>query len=432
MRQPRLAPVFPEPHLTDTPGVANASTARPAAMRFIMIAVVIDMISIGIVVPVLPALVGSFTADPREHALWFGVLAFAYSVANFIGSPILGALSDRYGRRRVMLLGFCGLGFNFFAMALASELWALIVVRMFGGVLQANVAVANAYVADISPPEERTRRFGQLGAMFGIGFILGPVIGGLLGATDLRLPFYVAGAFALANLLYGVFVLPESLPPERRRPVRLASLNPLSSLRRVADLQGVGGLLWVIALTNLATFVMYTTWVLYTTYRFEWGPRENGWSLFAMGLASLVVQGFLLAPLLRRFSARRLAVAGLLSSGVAYACWGLATAGWVMHAVIAVNLLGWTITASIQSIVSNAADARTQGETMGAVSSLASLMAVLAPLLGTPLMAAVSVLPRDDWRVGAPMYFCALLQFAAMGVAVRHFRRRHRPRTPPA
>jgi DHA1 family tetracycline resistance protein-like MFS transporter len=167
--------------------------------------------------------------------------------------------------------------------------------------------------------------------------------------------------------------------------------------------------------------------VLYTTYRFEWGPRENGWSLFAMGLASLVVQGFLLAPLLRRFSARHLAVAGLLSSGVGYVCWGLATADWVMYAVIAGNLLGWTITASIQSIVSNAADAHTQGETMGAVSSLASLMAVLAPLLGTTLMAAVSTLARDDWRVGAPMYFCALLQFAAMMVAVRHSRRGHGP-----
>ena len=287
--------------MTDAPAPPpiDLPPGRPAAMRFIMIAVLIDMISIGIIVPVLPPLVGRFTADPVDHALWYGVLACAFSVANFIGAPILGALSDRYGRRRVLLLGFCGLGFNFFAMAYASELWILIVVRMFGGALQANAAIANAYVADISAPEERTRRFGQLGAMFGIGFILGPVLGGVLGDIDLRLPFLVAGCFAMANLLYGVFVLPESLPTHRRRAIDRASLNPLGALKRVARLQGIGHLLWVLAAANLAMFVMYTTWVLYTTYRFGWGPRENGWSLFAMGLASTLVQGFLLTPLLR-------------------------------------------------------------------------------------------------------------------------------------
>lgn len=397
---------------------------RPAAMRFIMIAVLIDMISIGIIVPVLPALVGRFTPDPTAHALWYGVLAFAFSLANFIGAPVLGALSDRYGRRRVMLIGFGGLGFNFFAMAYASDLVWLIVVRMIGGFLQANAAIANAYVADISQPEERARRFGLLGAMFGIGFILGPVLGGVLGEIDLQLPFLVAGGFALANLLYGTFVLPESLAPGKRREIELRSINPVSALKRVAQLHGIGRLLWVIAATNLSTFVMYTTWVLYTTYRFDWGPRENGWSLFAMGLASTLVQGFLLTPLLRRFSARHLAVAGLASSGIGYLCWGLATAPWVMFAVIACNLLGWTVTASIQSIVSNAADARAQGETMGAVSSLASLMAVIAPMFGAPLMAAVSHLPQLDWRVGAPMYFCALLQFAGMCIAMRHFAER--------
>ena len=390
-------------------------------MRFIMIAVLIDMISIGIIVPVLPALLGSFTSDPTEQALWYGVLAFAFSIANFIGAPILGALSDQYGRRRVLLLGFCGLGFNFFAMALVTQLWALILVRMLGGAFQANVAVANAYVADISAPAERTRRFGQLGAMFGIGFMLGPILGGVLGDIDLQLPFFVAGGFALANLLYGIFVLPESLPLTRRSAFNLAAVNPLASLRRLGRLHGIGRLVWVIALSNLATFVMYTTWVLYTTFRFGWGPLENGWSLFAMGLASTLVQGVLLNGLLRRFSARHLALLGLGSSALGYLGWGFATAGWVMFAVIAFNLLGWTVSAAIQSIVSNAADARSQGDAMGAVSSLASLMAVIAPVLGAPLMAAVSHLPVADWRVGAPMYFCALLQFAAMAVAAKHF-----------
>ena len=396
--------------------------AREAAMRFIMLAVLIDMIAIGIVVPVLPTLLGSFTASAPERALWFGVMAFAFSFANFIGSPVLGALSDRFGRRPVLLVGFCGLAFNFFAMAAVTSLWALIMVRMVGGVMQANVAVANAYVADISTPEDRARRYGQLGAMFGLGFMLGPVLGGTLGAIDLRLPFWLAGGCALANLIYGYFVLPESLPPERRRTVRLASTNPLASLARLGRLQGMGSLASVIALVNLSTFVMYTTWVLYTTYRFNWGTAENGWSLFAMGLVSTIIQGFALSGLLRRLGARRLALFGLLSGGLGYLGWGFATEGWMMFAVIGINLLGCTVTASIQSLVANAADPRTQGDTMGAVSSLASLMAVVAPVLGAPLMAAVSDLPVSDWRVGAPMFFCGVLQLAAMGFAWRYFR----------
>lgn len=394
---------------------------RAAAMRFIMLAVLIDMVAIGIVVPVLPTLLGSFTGSAAERALWFGVMAFAFSFANFLGSPVLGALSDRFGRRPVLLVGFCGLGFNFFAMAAVDSLWALILVRMVGGALQANVAVANAYVADISTPDDRARRYGQLGAMFGLGFMLGPVIGGTLGAIDLRLPFWLAGACALANLVYGYFVLPESLPPDRRRTVRLISTNPVASLSRLRRLKGIGSLAAVIALVNLATFVMYTTWVLYTTYRFNWGTAQNGWSLFAIGLVSTLIQGFALKGLLQRMGARRLALAGLLSGGLGYIGWGLASESWMMFAVIALNLLGCTVTASLQSLIANAADPRTQGDTMGAVSSLASLMAVMAPPLGAPLMAMVSDLPVTDWRVGAPMYCCGLLQLAALGFAWRYF-----------
>lgn len=392
-------------------------------MRFIMITVLIDMIAIGLIVPVLPLIVSRFTPDPSEQAMWYGVIAFAFSLANFFGAPLLGALSDRYGRRPVLLLGFCGLAINFFATAWAEQLWVLILVRMFGGALQANAAVANAYVADISTPAERAKRFGMLGAMFGIGFIIGPVAGGLLGAIDLRLPFVVAGVLALLNLAYGYFVLPESLSPDHRRPITLASANPVLSLRRLGRLEGVGSLVLVMALSNLAQFVMYTTWVLYTTFKFGWGPVENGWSMFAVGIAAAIVQGYLLGRLLKRWEARKMAVIGLISSSLGYLAWGLAPAGWVMYAVIALNLLGFTVTAAMQSIVSNAANAKEQGQTMGAVASLTSLMAVIGPVLGAPLMGAVSHLPRDDWRVGAPFYFCAALQLVSMIVATRHFRR---------
>lgn len=395
-------------------------------MPFIMLTVLIDMVSIGLIIPVLPALVGSFTGSQSDQAFWYGMVTFAFGIANFFGSPILGALSDAYGRRPVLLLGFCGLGLNFFATGLSTALWMLIAVRLVGGAMQANQAVANAYVADITPPEARAKRFGMLGAMFGLGFIIGPVLGGLLGAINLQLPFFVAGSFAMLNLLYGYWVLPESLPAGNRRPFHWRAANPLTSLKALTQLKGVGLLVAVIASSGLAQFVLYNSWVLYSTFKFNWGPSENGWSLAAVGVASVIVQGFLLGRLLKRFSPRRLAVAGLISSSLAYAAWGLASQGWMMYAVVFLNVFGYTVTASIQSIISSAADPKTQGQTLGAVSSLNSLMAVFAPVCAAPLLAAVSHLPHGDWRIGAPLYFCAALQAASLVLAVFHFRSERR------
>ena len=403
--------------------------ARAAAMPFIMITVLIDMVSIGLIVPVLPVLVGTFTASQSEQAWSFGAVTFAFSIANFISSPLLGALSDKYGRRPVLLVGFCALSLSFFVTALATELWMLIVVRLFSGAMQSNASVANAYVADITPPADRAKRFGLLGAMFGLGFILGPVMGGLLGAIDLRLPFFAAGSLALLNLLYGWFVLPESLPVAKRRPINWKlALNPVASLAELGRLGGVGVLVAVVACSALAQFVLYTSWVLYTTFKFGWGPQQNGWSLFAVGVMSALVQGFLLGRLLERFSPQRLALVGLVSSTLAYAAYGAALEGWMMYIIIVCNILAFAVPASIQSIISGAADATTQGRTMGAVSGLQSLMAVVAPLLSAPLLGIVSHLPRGDWRIGAPFYFCALLQLAALGMAWMHFSRARQAR----
>lgn len=399
-----------------------AAGGRRAAMPFIMATVLIDMLSIGVIVPVLPALVGSFTSSPAEQTYWYTAISAAFAVASFFGSPLLGALSDRYGRRPILLLGFCGLALNFFATALASTVWMLVASRLVGGAMQANAAVANAYVADITPPEERGKRFGMLGAMFGIGFILGPVIGGILGGIDLHLPFYFSGCLSLVNLAYGYFVLPESLPVEKRRPVQWSRANPFTALYRLSQLKGAGLLLGVIACANLAQFALYTTWVLYTSFRFGWGPAENGWSLFAVGIVSAVVQGALLGRLLKHFGAPRLAVLGLMSSTLAFTLWGLCTQGWQMYVVISFNLLGSAVAASVQSLISSAVDSTQQGQTMGAISALGSLMAVIAPLLAGPLVAVVSHLPAHDWRIGAPMFFCAALQCLALIFAIRHFR----------
>jgi MFS transporter, DHA1 family, tetracycline resistance protein len=301
-------------------------------------------------------------------------------------------------------------------------------VRLFSGAMQSNIAVANAYVADITAPEDRAKAFGKLGAMLGMGFILGPVIGGLLGGISLHLPFFVSGSLACVNWLYGYFVLPESLPPERRQPFVLREANPINALRGLTELKGVGSLVFVLALSGLAQFMTHTSWVLYTTFKFGWGPTQNGWSLFAIGLMSVLVQGFLLGKLLKRFSPQRLAIMGLVSSSLCYVLWGLVPEGWMLYPAICLNVLGFAAQAAMQSIIANAADPTMQGRTAGAVGSLNSMMAVLAPAIGAPLLATVSHLPHGDWRIGAPFYFCAALQAASMLVALRHFRRARRRR----
>jgi MFS transporter, DHA1 family, tetracycline resistance protein len=397
--------------------------SQDASMPFILITVLIDMIAIGLMIPVLPALVGSFSASQTDQAYWYGVVAFAFGFANFVASPMIGALSDQYGRRPLLLIGFLGLAISFFGTALSSAMWVLVAVRVVSGAMQSNAAVANAYVADITPPQDRAKRFGLIGAMTGLGFILGPVMGGLLGAIDLHLPFFVAGGLAVVNFLYGYFVLPESLAPAQRKKFTWNAANPIVSIKALSQLKGVGPLVGVVAFSGLAQFVLYTSWVLYTTFKFGWGPSENGWSLATVGIVGVLVQGVFLGRLLKIFGPQKLVMIGLISSALAYTAWGLATAGWMMFAIIALNVFANTIQASVQSMISSAADAKTQGQTLAAVSSLSSLTAVVAPMLAAPLLAMVSHLPKGDWRIGAPFYFCAVLQIASLVMATWHFRR---------
>jgi DHA1 family tetracycline resistance protein-like MFS transporter len=400
---------------------------REAAMPFILVTVLLDMVAIGLIVPALPFLVAEFADSPARQAYALGLVSFAFGLSNFFGAPILGALSDRWGRRPVLLIGFCGLALSFFGTAMANALWVLVVVRLFSGAMQANMAVAQAYVADITPPQDRARRFGLLGAAFGMGFILGPVMGGLLGAISLPLPFYVAGGLSLLNWLYGFFVLPESLPPERRKPFEWKRANPVAAFQGLTQLQGVRPLVAIVALSGMAQFILHTTWVLYTHFKFGWGPKESGWSLFAVGVASVVTQGWLLKHLLQRFAHERLALMGLVSSSLAFLSWALAPQGWMMYAVIALNLLGFAVANVVQSMISKAADAHSQGQTMGAVASLNSLMAVLAPVIGSALLGMGSTHTGDAggrWLVGLPFYFCSALQLGSALVAWRFFKQR--------
>jgi len=401
---------------------------RSPAITFILVTVLLDVMGIGLLIPVLPSIVGQFTESRDAQTYWYGALIATFGIAQFVCAPLLGALSDHYGRRPVLLTAISGLGLMFFLTPLVTSLAQLLATRAFGGALAANFSVANAYVADVSSHENRAKSFGKIGAAFGIGFILGPMLGGLLGHIDIRLPFFVAAGLSFLNLLYGWFVLPESLPRERRKRIDFARANPLSSLYGLAKLKNVGVLVIVFALTNLAQFILHAIWVLYSTFRFSWGPRESGLSLFVVGLMAAIVQGGLLGWLLRLLGERRVVVAGLASGTLAFIAYGLATRGWMMYAIIAANMLAFSVGAALNSIVSKAAGPREQGLAMGSLSSLASLMGVCAPLLGTPLLAEVSHLPAQDWRIGAPFFLAAMLNFLALALATWHFAR-HRART---
>jgi len=404
--------------------VSKSTHHRPAAVRFILVCVLLDVLGFGLVIPVLPSLVGEFAVARDSQAYWYGVMSAIYGVMQFACAPLLGALSDRFGRRPVMLFAITGLGLDFLLMSLAPSLGWLLAARIIGGATAANFSVASAYIADVTPPETRGKAMGMIGAAFGIGFIIGPVVGGLLGAENVRLPFYVAAALSLLNVAYGFFVLPESLPADRRAPFSLARANPFTALKGLVQLRGVGGLVWVYALTILAQFILHSTWVLYTTFRFGWTPRENGISLFAVGAVTAVVQGALLGMLLKRFGERWIVVAGLASGALAFLFYGLAQQGWVMYAVIVANIVGFAVGPALQGMISKNVDERSQGITMGSLNSVSSIMLVIAPLIGAPLLATVSHLPPHDWRVGAPFYASALLQVASLVFAIVHFRRK--------
>jgi len=327
----------------------------------------------------------------------------------------------------VLLLGIAGLGVTFLVSALTDSLWVLVGVRLLGGALSANFAVAQAYVADITSAENRTPALGKLGAMFGLGFVLGPMIGGLLGAASLRLPFFAAAGMCALNWLYGLLVLPESLPADRRAAIVPARLNPFSALAGLTRLRGVGALVFATAAALLAQLTLQSVWVLYTGMRFHWGPRENGFSLFVVGLVAVVVQGGLLRRLLKSMGERALIVAGLGSGALAYAGYGLVNQGWMMYFVIMANFLAFASGTAIQGVVSKAADAHEQGRTMATLTSLSSVLGIIAPLLGTFLLGQVSHLPAGDLLLGLPFFACALLEAAAFLIARQYFSRHPRP-----
>ena len=405
--------------------MTSPSTLSPPAtgkLNFVLVCVFIDMLGIGLLIPVMPLLVGQYVAAPDEQALWYGVMATVFGLLQFLCMPALGALSDRVGRRPVLLYSMGGMCLNFLVTAWAPSLAWIFVGRVIGGMSSASMSVAAAYASDISTHEDRAKSFGKIGAAFGLGFICGPMLGGLLGEGDVRLPFYVAAALSAANLVYGYFLVPESLAPGAREPLHLGRLNPFSALLRLVRRRDIRGLVVTIVLTTFAQMMLNSTWVLYTTFRFGWTPRDNGIAMFCVGLASVVVQAGLLGMLIRRFGEVRLSLLGLGSGALTFAAYGLATQGWMMYVFILCNILAFAAGPALQGIVSKSSPSAEQGELMGSLQSIGSLGIVVTPMIGTGILSTVSHLPPSDWRIGSTFFLCAVMQIAALVVARRYFR----------
>ncbi len=402
---------------------------KPAGLNFILVCVFIDMLGIGLAIPVLPILVGEFVEGRDLQAYWFGILATVFGLLQFLCMPILGAMSDRIGRRPVLLYSMVGMFFNFLATAWAPTLSMLFIGRVIGGMSSASMSVASAYASDVSTPENRAKSFGKIGAAFGMGFIVGPMLGGLLGSVNLHLPFYVAAGLCAANFIFGFFFVPESLPKERRTAFSLARANPFSSLLRLARRPDIRGLVAVFALVTFAQVMLQTTWVLYTNFRFGWSPRDNGISLFCVGLTAVVVQAGLLGWLMKRFGEVKLSLLGIASGAIVFVLYGLATQGWMMYVFILCNLLAFAAGPALQAIISKATDPREQGALMGSLQAMGSLAIVVVPVIGTGVLAKVSHFPANDWRIGATFFLSAVMQTIALFIAWRYFAT-HRPAKP--
>ena len=388
-----------------------------AAFAFILITVALDMLALGVMIPVLPRLIVEFEGgDLRSAATITGVFGFSWALMQFLFQPALGALSDRYGRRPVILLSNLGLGLDYIFMALAPSLVFLFVGRLISGVTAASISTANAYISDITPPEKRAGRFGMIGAAFGVGFILGPAIGGWLGNHDLRLPFWAAAAFSLANALYGYFILPESLAPEKRTPTLVwRSANVLGSLDFLRRDRTLTLLAVAIFLSYLAHESLPGLFVLYSQYRYHWDAATTGWALAIVGASQTVVSGALVRPAVARLGEKTALAVALICGGLGFLVYAFAPTGGIFMAaapLIALWAMGWP---SFQGIATRYAGVSEHGRLQGALASLRGVSGMIGPLLFTQIFAASITAERFS---GAAYFIAALLLAASLAVAL--------------
>jgi DHA1 family tetracycline resistance protein-like MFS transporter len=390
-----------------------------AAFVFILVMVALDMLAFGIIAPVLPDLIRQFEGGDFARASDItGYLLLVWNVMQFLFSPILGAWSDRFGRRPIILLSCFGLGIDYIFMALAPTLGWLFVGRIISGITASNIATAYAYVTDVTPPEKRAKPFGYISAAFGLGFIIGPAVGGYLSSHNIRAPFWAAAILSLLNSLYGFFVLPESLPRERRAKSAWHMANPIGSLELLLSHPVLAGLAVVVTLYYLAHNSLPSMWALYTEYRYGWNRGDVGLSLAVVGVCASLISGILVGPFVKRFGERRSVLFGLLCGTLGFAGFALASRGWVLYAVIPFIAL-WGIAApAIQSLMSRRVDTSSQGKLQGAINSLRAITGMIGPVLFTQVFA-FAISPRTSIHLpGAPYYLATLLLLSSLLLAV--------------
>ena len=388
-----------------------AATARRRALVFIVATLLIDMLGIGLVWPILPALIVELTGDAvADAAIVYGVLLSVYAVMQFLVGPLVGLLSDRFGRRPVLLISLFALGLDYVILALAPSLAWIVVGRVLAGILGATIATANAYVADITPPEGRAAAFGLIGAAFGVGFTLGPLLGGVLGEIDLRLPFWFAAALSFANVAFGWFALPESLPADKRTPIVLRRANPFSALLYVRRYASVLVFLAAVFVTALAQQGLQGIWVLWTDAQFGFGIAEAGYSLAWVGVCMIFVQGFLVRIVVARFGEERVILAGYSISLVAFALLPFVTTTLGLYANVAFHILGWGCAEpSLKSAMSGAVPDNEQGLLQGTISSVSTLSMIIGPLVATQVFALTAATqPGAFYWIGAVLFAVAI------------------------
>jgi DHA1 family tetracycline resistance protein-like MFS transporter len=401
-----------------------AAGVRPAALAFIFVTVFLDMLALGIVVPVLPKLVLEFEAgDSADAAAVFGVFGTVFAAMQFLFAPLLGALSDRFGRRPVILLSNAALGLDYVVMALAPSLGWLFAGRVLAGVCSASFSIPGAYVADVTPPERRAQSFGLFSAAFGLGFVVGPAVGGLLGGVGPRLPFWVCAGLSLANFLYGLLVLPESLPSERRAPLRWRGANAVGALLLLRRHREVLGLAGVLLLYGVAHEVQPSLWVLYTDYRYGWDARTVGLTLAGLGVLSALMGVWGVRLAVGRLGERRSLLLGLLVSAAGLAVYGLAPTGGAFAAGMPLVALMGLCAPSAQALMTQRMAADEQGRLQGALSGLQGVAHMIGPALFTGVYAAAIGAGPGRHVPGAPFFLAALL-LVASGVLAWHVARR--------
>jgi len=393
---------------------------RRAALAFIFITIVLDMVALGMIIPVLPHLIEDFLGgDTAGAAMVYGVFGTVWALMQFFAMPVVGALSDRFGRRRVILLSNLGLGLDYVLMALAPNLAWLFVGRVISGITAASVSTGMAYIADVTPPEKRAAAFGRVGIAFGLGFVLGPALGGLLGSVDPRLPFWVAAGLSLANALYGLFILPESLPPEKRRAFEWRRANPLGSLKLLRSHPELSGLAVVVFLSNLAHVALPATFVLYAGYRYGWDARDVGFVLAGVGVCSAIVQGAVVGPAVRRLGERRVLLVGLTCGAIGFFAYGLAPTGLLFIAAVPVVALWGLASPAAQGLMTRHIGPTEQGALQGAAGSVMGIATMIGPWLFASTFA-YFIGEGTRWhQPGAAFMLAALLLALGAVVAAR-------------